>query len=315
MDNNAFMRIDINSLLNDHITNFNLYIMYEDNYVLFKSGDIEYTEKHKQKLLSKKLKLYINSADKKKYILYIKQNLQRLANDDSSGLEEKTKYFYDSSKVLISQIFETDDREDVIENVKTLSDSALNLLNSSGYNLKDILSIMQFEYSTYTHSLNVLMLASSFVKNTGILDDKADIVAKGALLHDIGKVKVDKKILLKPGKLDQFEWEIIRKHPLYGIELLERFDSDMDPIVKNIVRHHHERWDGEGYPDKLMGEEMPIEARLVSICDVFDALTSQRCYKSAIGSYPAFKIMLNEMSGAFNKDLIKSFMAMFKENE
>ncbi len=313
MSNDSYLYVDINSILKNHATDFNLYIMYEDNYVLFKSSDLAFTEKHKEKLLTKKLKLYIANEDKVKYLKYVKKNLKNLFDNKAISIEEKTKYYYDTSKVLISQIFDGTDTEDLSDNVKTLSNSALNILNSSGYNLKNILSIMDFEYSTYTHSINVLMLSSSFFKTLGIMKDKAESFARGALLHDIGKSKVDKKILLKPGKLDQFEWEIIRKHPEYGVEIMQKYGNEIDSVGFNIIRHHHEKFNGEGYPDKLKGNDIPVEAQIVSICDVFDALTSQRCYKTAIGSYPAFEIMLKEMSPSFNNDLLIKFLSMFKE--
>jgi putative two-component system response regulator len=120
------------------------------------------------------------------------------------------------------------------------------------------------------------------------LDDHAiELLAKSAPLHDIGKVGIPDHILLKPGRLDSAEWEIMKTHALIGAESIERAERDADhpieflAVAKLIARHHHERWDGLGYPDRLAGVAIPLPARLMALADVFDALISKRVYKDA----------------------------------
>jgi len=306
-----FFIIDIESLLNDCITDFDLYILIDNKYVLFRSANLEFNEKHRANILSRKLKLYISNKEKIKYINYIKKNI--LENKNANiDLSEKNKYFYYSSKVIVESIFSDTQPEHLNENIKVLSDAAVSILDENDYDLKNILKIMQFEYSTYTHSLNISLLCSTFANVLNQPQELIPRLVKGALLHDIGKSKIDNKILLKPGKLTNEEWEIIKTHPILGVELLKETNIN-DEIITQMVKYHHEKFDGNGYPERLKNNEIPFAAQIIAICDVFDALTSQRAYKTAVGSFPAFKIMLNEMDGSFNKELLTKFINIFKE--
>lgn len=103
----------------------------------------------------------------------------------------------------------------------------------------------------------------------------------GALLHDIGKIAVPKEIINKPSKLTESEWEIIKTHTTEGHRMLQRVGGVMGEVGR-IVRSHHERWDGNGYPDRLCGEEIPIEARIISCCDAYNAMTTTRVYRKAM---------------------------------
>jgi len=130
-------------------------------------------------------------------------------------------------------------------------------------------------------------------------------------LHDIGKISTPDSILGKPGKLDPDEWHIMKQHVDNGYNLLHEFDLSI--VAENIVRSHHERWDGEGYPRKIAGEAIPIEARIVSLVDCFDALMSERPYKKAF-SFEKSKAIINELKGkAFDPKLVELFNSLESE--
>ena len=133
-------------------------------------------------------------------------------------------------------------------------------------------------------------------------------------LHDIGKITVPEEVLNKPGKLTPQEWEIMKNHTLAGDALLKDAPiSQDDPILKTahaICRWHHERWDGRGYPDGLKGDEIPISAQAVALADVYDALTSERCYKAAYSHDEAIHMILNGACGAFNPLLLDCLRAV-----
>ncbi len=137
----------------------------------------------------------------------------------------------------------------------------------------------------------------------GALDDHSiELLAKSAPLHDIGKVGIPDHILLKPGRLDRDEWEVMKTHAQIGAESIERAERDADhpieflAVAKQIARHHHERWDGLGYPDGLAGDAIPLAARLMALADVFDALISKRVYKAAF-PYAQARDMIAASSG------------------
>jgi putative nucleotidyltransferase with HDIG domain len=127
----------------------------------------------------------------------------------------------------------------------------------------------------------------------------------GALLHDVGKVAVPLEILTKPGRLDESEWSVMARHPVFGVELIEGVEFPWD--LRPMVRHHHERWDGSGYPDQLAGEDIPFEARLLTIADVYDALTTTRSYRAAFSHREAIDIMSAEAGRTVDPRLFALF--------
>jgi two-component system cell cycle response regulator len=127
---------------------------------------------------------------------------------------------------------------------------------------------------------SVVDLATGIAEGLGLNDDRIDGLRTAALLHDIGKVGVPDEILHKPGVLDESEWEVMRQHPVIG-ERIIRAIPGMGPVAR-VVRHQHERWDGNGYPDGLAGTEIPVEARIILACDAYHALTSDRPYRAAV---------------------------------
>lgn len=136
------------------------------------------------------------------------------------------------------------------------------------------------------------------------------LIATASAMHDVGKIAVDEKILNKPAKLTPAEFETVKKHTVYGAEMLEKVPFNRDaPLLakaKEICRWHHERYDGKGYPDGLKGDAIPIAAQVVGLADVYDALTSDRPYKKAVRHDDAVAMIINGECGAFNPVLIKA---------
>ena len=139
--------------------------------------------------------------------------------------------------------------------------------------------------------------------------EQQDLIPLASALHDIGKIGIADKILNKPGKLTPEEFEVIKTHSMLGAEMLQNLDNfGEQPLLQTayeIARWHHERWDGRGYPDGLKGDEIPISAQLVSLADVYDALTSERCYKKSFSHEKAMQMILNGECGAFNPLLLQ----------
>jgi len=135
----------------------------------------------------------------------------------------------------------------------------------------------------------------------------------GGFLHDIGKVAVPDAILLKPGALSEEEWEIMKQHPLTGEHICAPVHS-FSPVLP-IIRHHHEKWDGSGYPDGLLGEDIPFAARVLQIVDVYDALTNERPYKAALSAAASLDIMRDEVArGWFDPVCYTAFASLVHED-
>lgn len=145
------------------------------------------------------------------------------------------------------------------------------------------------------------------------------LLTRSAPLHDIGKVGIPDHVLLKPGKLDPHEWEIMKTHAELGAKAIERTEIDVEmPIdflgfAKEIAHWHHEKWDGSGYPDGLRGDSIPVSARLMAIADVFDALISARVYKPAFPLDVARDMIAEGRAGHFDPDVTDAFLDNFGE--
>ncbi len=187
-------------------------------------------------------------------------------------------------------------------------------INNSMINIfSDIIETRNHESGT--HTLNVQTITNILLVRLCELTDKynlgkADIslISTLSALHDIGKIKIPENILNKPGKLNDEEWAIMKSHTTAGDEILSSSQLDQKSkfvrTVRAICRWHHEKWDGSGYPDGLSGDDIPIEAQVVSMADVYDALTSERCYKPAFTHSTAIDMIIKGECGAFNPLLI-----------
>lgn len=145
----------------------------------------------------------------------------------------------------------------------------------------------------------------------GITQAQVDEIARASALHDIGKIGIPDAILLKPGRLTEEEFEVMKTHTTIGCDILDKFrekqSGDFYRYCYEICRYHHERWDGNGYPDHLKGEEIPISAHIVAVADVYDALVSPRVYKSPYANKIAYDMIMNGECGQFSPDVLECF--------
>ncbi len=137
------------------------------------------------------------------------------------------------------------------------------------------------------------------------------VLSISAILHDIGKIAVPEQILDKPAKLTDEEFDIVRKHPRAGADIISSIPS-YDPILAGII-HHHERWDGTGYPDGLKGENIPLFARIICLADVYDALTADRPYRSAWSSNQTIQFLEAQKAKMFDPTLVDVFKAIVND--
>lgn len=162
---------------------------------------------------------------------------------------------------------------------------------------------------TGEHCQGVVQLAVRLAAALGLDANRQRNVEFGALLHDVGKIAVPKEIINKPGKLDDSEWEIIKTHTVEGQRILERVGGLMSEIGQ-IVRSSHERWDGHGYPDGLVAEKIPLEARIVSACDAFNAMTTNRSYRAAMSDSAAIAELQANAGTQFDPKVVEALIEL-----
>jgi len=166
---------------------------------------------------------------------------------------------------------------------------------------------------TGAHIQRMSLYSEAVARSYGLDDGTIENILFSASMHDLGKISTPDKILLKPGKLDPIEWEIMKQHTVVGAEILAGSSSDVIKLGEIIARSHHEKWDGSGYPDGLKGTEIPIAARIVAIADVFDALSSERPYKKSFSEAKTFSIIEEGSGTHFDPAVVKAFFGVQKE--
>jgi putative two-component system response regulator len=158
-------------------------------------------------------------------------------------------------------------------------------------------------------SLTSRLIGISF----GMTGQEADLLSFAAGMHDLGKTEVPVSLLLKPGKLDRDEWDVMKTHTTLGAEIIGDGRSEPFKTARIVALTHHERWDGRGYPNGLRGEQIPLHARIVAISDVFDALTSVRPYKKAWSEQEAAEEIRRGSGSHFDPSLVSVFFEVFPE--
>jgi putative nucleotidyltransferase with HDIG domain len=175
------------------------------------------------------------------------------------------------------------------------------------------LAIDAKDHTTHDHLQRVQLYATEIGKDLGLSEQELEALTAAAVLHDIGKLAVPESIISKPGKLTRSEFEKMKVHPVVGAEILERVEFPY-PVVP-IVRSHHEKWDGSGYPYGLRGDEIPIGARILSAVDCLDALASDRQYRRALPLDEAMARVAAEAGTAFDPNVVQALQARYRELE
>jgi putative nucleotidyltransferase with HDIG domain len=196
------------------------------------------------------------------------------------------------------------DNDDVEQRIARLEEEFFSLVRQWGE------SIEAKDRYTSGHCVRVADYACRIAAAAGMAEEEMVWFRMGAFLHDVGKVDVPAEILNKPGRLTDEERAIIERHPVTGDEMISTVEFPWD--VRGMVRWHHERWDGAGYPDRLAGDAVPLPARILRIADVFDALTSVRSYRPPMPPEHAFSVM-EEDAGGFDPQLFEIFRALLPE--
>ena len=221
----------------------------------------------------------------------------------------KARALFDDAKSLQMKLIH-DIGQDKQLNIEEVNQTT-NAIVDSVFRNRDALSCLsrlriKDEY-LIEHSLNVAILMSIFAKHLRLGKEIIEQLALGAFLHDLGKIKVPDHILHKPGKFTDAEYEEMKRHVNYGVEIV-RQQPGIPPLALEIVRHHHERLDGRGYPNQLGAEDLDKYARMIAIVDSYDAMTADRVYKQGMYPIQAFKILRAEANNGYDQELVEQFI-------
>ena len=215
------------------------------------------------------------------------------------GRNQDTLKALNESRRLYSKFHAKHDLAEIRERVTELERRFLEVVRTWGE------SIESKDHYTQGHCERVADYACALASASGMDSERLRWFRMGALLHDVGKIVVPSSILNKPGPLTAKEWATMKEHPRAGVRLLREIEFPWD--IRPMVRHHHEHWDGGGYPDGLAGDDIPVSARILCIADVFDALTSDRSYRAGLTPAHALRVMRADCGTIFDPSLFEVF--------
>ena len=198
----------------------------------------------------------------------------------------------------------TEELRQALERVKAVSlDTIYRLSMASEYKDED----------TGAHIKRMTLYAVAIARRMELDESIIETILYAAPMHDLGKIGIPDRILMKEARLDPEEWDIMKQHTVIGAKILKNSDAEFIRMGETIARHHHEKWDGTGYPDGLKGIEIPITCRIAAIADVFDALTSKRPYKKAFSVERSLAIIREGRGNHFDPDVVDAFLAIQDE--
>ncbi|MBN1635983.1 MAG: HD-GYP domain-containing protein [Deltaproteobacteria bacterium] len=292
---------------------FELYIKQEGKHILFVGKHVAFSEQHRNRLIeSGTTELFVKDHDQKHVQQYTARHLDKILSNPRIPSAEKAKVFYTSSTHTMQRAFD-DPRADTIADMKRSIKCLVKNIVEDQAVMQDLFRITAHDYYTYTHCVNVGIFATALaIKLFGLQGGKHDIEALscGFFLHDIGKTKVPLSILNKPTDLNKAEWEVMKRHPQLGYQILLETGHLTDQAA-HIILEHHEQHDGKGYPYGKKGDEIHLYARICAIADTFDALTTMRSYKQAKETFEALKYMKHEMVHEFDPEFFATFVMIF----
>ncbi len=318
-----YIIIDKNIVVNGSSFEFDIYHPSESKKYMNNFIEKGVLVRLNDEVLKNKEALYISEEDKDPYELAYKAylNLQNNKEDTTKDIvedieeniriDEKSIEVYTKATMVLDKLFKNPHTLGNYEDSKEVVSDLVNTILDDKFTIKSLMSIATHDYYTHTHSLNVAVYALSLGKFLGLTKETLAELGESALLHDLGKSKVSAKIINKNGKLTDAEFRIMKGHPRSGYILGLSIGIKNENILFGI-KYHHEKMDGTGYPDGLIGKDIPFFARIIGICDIFDALTSKRSYKAAMSSFNTLKLMKLKMNTQVDLNLLNKMIMMFR---
>jgi putative nucleotidyltransferase with HDIG domain len=305
-----FAPIDIKKIHPNSVITFDLYLKSGEKFVLYKNRNLQINAGDIQRLIENLVEtLYIHNNDKKNFRDYTEGNLENILKADDISNRKKAEALHESATNVVEDIFNNPRSGEVIQRSRIIISHTVDFIIDTPESFANLLKIRKHDYYTYTHSVNVCTFLVSLARELGI-EDKGVLkeIGEGGLLHDLGKSRIPYAIINKPGKLVKAEWEIIKMHPTYGVEIAKE-TREITEISLTIIGQHHEKPSGEGYPNGLTRGQLNIFANMASIVDVYDAITTSRSYSVARPPMDAAQFLLDHKED-FNEKILVKFIKM-----
>ena len=287
----------------------------DHNYVLYwKGGDRLFINDQREEFIRKNInKLFVPKNGRKQYLRFMESNLDKVVGDQDTCGKEKLGVAKDIAVNIASDLSSVPDEICNIERAKQWINSVLGLIRNSRDNIIDFGSVKGDDHYLFGHSINVTMVSLIFAYHIGLNVEEISELGLGLFLQDIGMSNVDPMIVNKPTRLNSDEYTIVKKHSELGFQMLQE-TGQVSPESCLLALHHHENFNGSGYPYGLKSDEISLYGRISRIVDVYSAITSDRPYAKAKTSDAACMLMKDQMKGLFDAEVLGSFINFVKSS-
>jgi len=286
--------VDLELLRIDTILGVDLYLKNQNGFTLYRAHNIPFNDKIRRNLLNHGVtELYIKSRDATKFNRYLENNLSGILSDPQIGMEIKRQVVYESSLNIARDLLQNPGSITTLKRSTQVVRSLVDLQLKERGGFQKIAELMPVDYKIFTHSANVATFSIAMGDSLGVSKGDLYELGLGAFLHDIGKSKIPRTVLEKPGPLTDDEFNLVKRHVPYGINIAER-----NPVVPrnsiSPILYHHERLSGSGYPQGKNRDEIPFYGLIAAVADSFDAMTTNRIYQKAYSTFQALEMLLSD---------------------
>ncbi|MFC1606744.1 HD-GYP domain-containing protein [Candidatus Latescibacterota bacterium] len=297
------------------VRTFDVFVENEENNLdIFHRAGEKFTPKDQGKIFKLNITtLFVRNKDRTRFFKYLEANYPGIVDDPLINQSSKAEIIHSLISFLSMSIFESPTAE-LLEQYMNVIAKTTDFIMNEDDGIKYLIRVTSSSYNLYNHVVNVGIFGMGLAKEILGVNSKHNManIAAGLFLHDIGRYTIPKHINQRNGPLSPEEWNVMKKHPEEGFKLLKKYHIDSNEI-KFIVYQHHERHNGSGYPSALKGDEIHPYSKICAISDTFDALTSNRPYRSARSSFNALGVMQNEMKGEFDPQFFARFVKLFSK--
>ena len=313
---NAFFQLKIEELIDNTETLFDAYTSIGGEMLLYAKAPYRWTKREITELLKMGIEnLYVTNSQKNTYQRYLTLCKPAPQIDESLAPRFRIQQIQDVGAHLMEVCFLTDLSADLMNQMQKTSSQIVSCLKEQPSSVKYLKTLVEHDLYTYIHSVGVGCLSTAMAIHLGETDERTlEKFALGGLLHDVGKKKVPLQILNKSGPLTPGEWDIMKDHPQMGFSLLSE-QGALEQDVLQMVALHHEKRDGSGYPNGLHHTGIPEEVQLVTVADIFNALTTSRCYHSKRTRFEALMFMKHNLKGKILPDALKALVMVLADQE
>ncbi len=310
-----YIAFDLRTLRVDSTLSFNRYIRFDDDYVLYRHADRAFDERTFTSLIDNGVDtLYVTRQAQRQLARYYELHLPMILADKAVPVAERSRAVLQVAGNLARDIINTPDGR-VARRAVRLVEELASFVSDAPNALARLMQMLGDGSTLEEHSANtaILALVLSGSRRDATVDSLGEVAA-AALMHDVGLSVVGAQILQKPGPLDANERVLVEQHPVTGEQMLRQVGGFSDDVLA-VVRGHHERLDGSGYPDGLTGDGVPWMARVLAIAEVFESLTSTQPYRERLQPLDALTFMLREMEDQFDSTLLRQFIPALIEQD